>query len=555
MAYRTPFAAVSVLAGAIVLVAGCSGGGGGEPIEEPSGSPEETTVESPDGPFIREGVLGGPAEFRARIEVTAVERRDDRTVVRFVTTPLDEGEQTVRGAFGGKSSTPVGFRLLDPVGERIYRPLVDGDGGGVLGTELPTWVVGEVEYTMEAHFPRLPEDVSAVTLITPGTTAEMTGIPVEEVDDPGEAPSEEPPNYLDLAPGELVELPVDSGPIEGDPDDRVSTLYSVVQKPGEERDTAGDRVRITVPAGEVFADGGAELSRDADDVLHRLVTEFHDRADPEKDIKVTVHTAAAGEAEANEKLSKDRAKAAEEFLAEGAGDGYTIVATGKGGEEPVADEGGVDIEKAQARNHRIEVSYRVLEQEEKGDGSEDGESDEDASEEPAEGPSEAGGPEPGPGSAGPLPAPFRSQEAPRVARNTGWTRDFDFELDVLPAYRDGEFLVVNMVIRNITDPETVQGEVEIGKPFAGEYEGSHFGDFRVVDPESGIAYREVRIGGTRPHEKEGGVDYVESPGNAFFPEPGWEGRVFLYVPAPPAEVGAVTLDAGLFGGVEGVPVE
>ncbi|MBB6170644.1 outer membrane protein OmpA-like peptidoglycan-associated protein [Nocardiopsis mwathae] len=557
---------MSIVTSGIMLLTGCSGGGGKEEPDDTPAAEEQTTVTAPDGPFVREGVLGGPAGFRARLEVKAIERRSDRTVVRFLTTPLESGEQTVRGAFGGKSSTPVGFRLLDPAGHRLYYPLVNGNGGGALGTELPTWVVGEVEYVMEAHFPRLPEDIEAITVITPGSTAEMTGIPVEDADEPEDVPSEDPPGYLDLSPGDEVELPVVSGPVKGKPEDRVKTLYSVVQSPKEERDHSGDRERITIPAGDLFIDDEAELKRGADPVLHGLVKEFHDRADPEKPIEITVHTAAGGDAGDNKKLSQSRAKAAKEFLEEGAGDDYEIKATGVGGAEPVADEGGLNVEEARARNHRLEVSFRIKEEEEEEEADQEaddeapsGEDGGDSASEESDG-DEANAEDGDKGEdeakpVGPALAPFRAKDAEPVRTATGWTRDHDYEMDVLPFYRDGDFLVANMVIRNVSDPEDSAEDAEVSSPFSGEYEGSQFGEFSVIDPETQTVYRELRVGATRAHEKKGGVDFVEPPGDAFYPEPGWEGRVFFYVPAPPEGVTTITFDAGLFGEIKDVPIE
>ncbi|WP_232238668.1 hypothetical protein [Nocardiopsis dassonvillei] len=73
-----------------LLVSGCTlPGSRDEPRPEPDSEGRQDTADYPEEPYVREGLIGSNL-FRTRISVHHVERWEDRSVLRFTVTPLND---------------------------------------------------------------------------------------------------------------------------------------------------------------------------------------------------------------------------------------------------------------------------------------------------------------------------------------------------------------------------------------------------------------------------------------------------------------------------------
>ncbi|MGI5490414.1 hypothetical protein ACQEU2_26845 [Microtetraspora malaysiensis] len=96
---------------------------------------------------VREGLVGfdSPAPFR--VEVKAVERHSDLTALKL--SIMTTAEKPATGDFGydglrGNSATFGRFRLLDPVGGKMYFTLREKDAEGLtFGTRHPMGSLSE----------------------------------------------------------------------------------------------------------------------------------------------------------------------------------------------------------------------------------------------------------------------------------------------------------------------------------------------------------------------------------------------------------------------------
>ncbi|MFW5419832.1 OmpA family protein [Nocardiopsis sp. CNT-189] len=529
--HGTPLRLGALFAGAVLLAGGCSpgsdGGDGGGKDEE-----EQKPTYS-DGPFEREGVSGMHQMFESSFRIDKVERYEDRTVLRFTTAPSGEDEELSPDAYSGGilDSGPSGIRLIDPVGRKLYYPA--HDDGDLVGSELPTYVVGGVDYKMEAHFPRLPDGTERITVVFPGTQAEFTGIPVEEAEGERKVPDEEPPKYYSLNSGDEVVAPVNDGEVS---DGYGWDLYSITEGTEIKRDTSATHRQVDLDADVLFEFDEAELTDEASSVLDEVVAETKEQADPDKPpITITGHTDGKGDEDYNQTLSEERAETVRDYLEAELGSEYAYETEGKGATEPVAEEGGADDEEARAQNRRVEISYNIKV----------AETQAEASEEKTASAGRTGDTAP--------PAPFREKDPEPVA--TGEYADdkgYSYDLELLPLYRDGAYLVARFRLTNTSDKDIRIATIS-GPYFSGNgLTGARFGSFGVVDPETETVYRAVRIGDDDPDEIR---DYIEPPGFPYEQKPGSTNRSFLYFPAPPLDVEKVTFDAGPFGTFEDVPIE
>lgn len=621
-----------------LLGVGCTGSTEQDGPEEPPADPQPAVVE-PDGPFIRSGVFGLGTQFRARIEIQEVEQREDRTVMRFATTPLQGGEHNAKGGFGG------GFRLVDPVGGRLYEQLPNPERGEDdtadpegppeeyvprnLGNDLPDTVVGDAVYVMEAHFPPLAEETEQVTVLTPGTAGEFTGVPVtvqqeqdgeaqeeggaeepEESEEPEEGEEEEESG---VRPGDVVDLPTVDSPLPDEVGDYVENLYSVTERDGVTRHSARTAERVTLrtegmfvevarDGGEPDDDGGenggeetvepdgpepaSELTSEGRQNLDDVAEDVAERIDPEEsDVSVGVHADGDGTDEENTRETAERSEAVSDYLTEALGDGFSVSAEGHGSDRPVVAEKGDGKAEARRRNSRIEISYKVVPPPVEGtadEGGAEGAGDGDGGSEGAaasgEDPSaDESTPPPGPGEGGgegdeggegtedddgaradsvwepAEPAPYRAQDPDVIADATASVEGHDYRLQVMPFYRDGNYVVANFLLFN-KSPEPLSEEEE---PFGAEtLPGSVFGSFSAVDPQSGHTYSAVRIGGgDTVNEERKGRRYLEPVSYPYAVRTNEENRTWIYLPAPPEGVGSLTLNAGAFGPIEDVPIE
>src|SRR5690606_9096756 len=151
------------------------------------------------------------------------------------------------------------------------------------------------------------------------------------------------------------------------------------------------------------------------------------------------------------------------------------------------------------------------------------------------------------------PSPFREKDpGPGGTGEYGDDEGYSYDLELLPLYRDGAYLVARFRLTNTSDKD-IRIPTISGPYFSGNgLPGARFGAFGVVDPETETVYRAVRIGDDDPDETRDVVEPLHFP---YEQKPGTTNRSFLYFPAPPLDVEKVTFDAGPFGTFEDVPIE
>ncbi|WP_017556415.1 OmpA family protein [Nocardiopsis baichengensis] len=523
---------VSTLSAGVLMVGGCGlfGGEGGA-----EGGPQGTGSEGAgeDDGFVREGYAGSWDKYlRARVEVKEVARLDDRTRLTVEYTNVEDREIT-----DGSATNPMDprwFRILDPVGQVRYAPYEE------IGPDLEDfdrdqlWNPG-VTYEMAVYLPPLEGDPERVTVEAPGGIGEFAGVPVTE-GEPEEYPSALPEDAGDGWPaeGNHVTVPVTEGapsPDDGAADKILSPVETVVSD--RERDSEEETVALR--ADVLFAFDEAELTENARSILKDVIEETRERADPEKPpITVTGHTDGIGDDDYNDKLSEERAEAVRAVLEEELGADYVYETEGMGSSDPVEREGGDDDAWARAQNRRVEISYAFKEEAASESREEAGTEKEMLEIDPAD----AGG-----------PAGFRdaSDEEPAAEvtaeeeyRFNG-DRRHDWTMRVYPFYRDGAFLVGRIETTHEGDelPST-------RNPFGGSQRFS----FTAMDPQTGTVYPTVRRDTSLSTNH--GVSSVEWPPAV---APGSTQYAYFYLTAPPEDVTELTLNAGIFGQVTGVPID
>ncbi|MFE6388717.1 OmpA family protein [Nocardiopsis dassonvillei] len=537
--FRKPTRVGALLLGTALLATACAPGGG-ETGEEPSAAPSSTAVDYPDGPFEREGALGTNrmSGTDTVVRVDEVVNHSDRTVVRFTAFPGGEDGDMHHtsaafgaGQVGSHKYAPVGLRMIDPVGQRLYYPALNGDD--FVGSEISPYVVAGASYRMEAHFPPLPADTRRVSVSFPGTQGLMTGLPVDTAEsawNPDEAPTEEVPSYWSVRPGDEIVMPVADGPVPEQGHD----LYSIVESAERVRETSTTEQRVDLDADVLFAFDEAELTQEATAVLDEVAAETREKADPElPPITVVGHTDGVGGDDYNQTLSQERAEAVRDYLEAELGTDYEYVAEGRGSTEPVAEEGAEDDEEARARNRRVEVSYNILRVEQE---SQTGE-EETVSALVGTGNTAA-------------PAFFVAEEREPVATATGTnSQGFDYTLDVFSLRRDGAFIVAAVALTNDSG-RSINGVTGAHFWEQGAH-GGRFSSFGIVEPGSGDVYRSVRIG---EPEEDGEAHFVEPVRFPYRIESGQTNQFHLYFPAPPLGVDTVNMEAGAFGTLEDLPL-
>lgn len=171
-----------VLAAAVaslILLGGCAGdepaGQGGNGTAGTGGADGETA--QPTGPLAKEAVPAFSTK-RLRLEMLRIERHPDESVLRFALTNLEDELTAVGFPTSAASTGNFNFKLIDPVGHKGYTPLHD-EGGDTVGSDPFTFSAEPgVRYEAELHFPPVPEQVRTLTVLTPSTAGEFTGVPV-----------------------------------------------------------------------------------------------------------------------------------------------------------------------------------------------------------------------------------------------------------------------------------------------------------------------------------------------------------------------------------------
>ncbi|TDC60808.1 hypothetical protein E1200_29830, partial [Actinomadura sp. GC306] len=195
---RVPTLAASL--SGLLLLTGCANDGPVKVDPPTAGAGGSARPANSGGTFAKEGRFGSADGLHARIEIKSVERQGGKSVLRYSVTSMDTATKSVMFAID----------LLDPVGRRLYRPTGSTSGDGF---------APRTTREMAAEYPALPPDVAKVTVLTPGTAGEFTGIPVTgtATAPPTDAPatgsspttSSAPPPGVDAPPG--VGAGVDEG--------------------------------------------------------------------------------------------------------------------------------------------------------------------------------------------------------------------------------------------------------------------------------------------------------------------------------------------------------
>lgn len=490
---------ISVLALLTLVAVGCSGS------DRPSGKTTKPQVKS-NGPTVsgsgrlaKEGWFGATGGFHARVEIQRVERYTGSSLLRFTITSLESAPKAAAGAFGTGpgDGNAVRISLVDPVNRKLYRPVATSAGAAPAA-----YRPGESR-VMTLRYPPIPRGVDRITVITPGTAGEFTGVPVTDGSGAG-GPS------VAAAPGNPADL------------------YDITEGEIKETTSSGTDEKIRLRTDVLFAFDSARLSGKAKSVLDEVAGEIRQKADPAKrPIQVDGYTDSKGTDTYNLKLSRQRADVVRAELAARLGDVFKYSAHGKGEADPVAKEGGPDDAAARARNRRVEIFYQVRRQ--------------------TEG-STSTSTAPATGRGGTVaPARFRPQDGATVASRFGRFGAAKRRIDVKPSYRDGAYLVVVFEIVDLGPGATPPDASYSHK----DYPGGDFTAFSVIDPISHDVYRAVRVG---PGADGAPGAYVD-PGRATFRTAvDAPVRGFFYVPAPPGNVRSVTFDGGPFGKVANVPV-
>ncbi|TXK39729.1 OmpA family protein [Nonomuraea sp. C10] len=515
----------------VTAVAGC--GGAPERAGPPSPSPaaaSPTAVSPSAAPsasvsgagYAREGLVGFHASNPFRVEVRAVERHEELTVLRMEISTTEDTKTP--GGFGydglpGQSVTFGRFRLLDPVGGKMYLTLREKSGERAFGTRhgdgYPEDFEPGVRYPVEVYFPPLPGGVKSVSLVPDLAMAPTTGIPVTDG-----AP---PPVARKRGEGGEHQWPVVLP--EGDHWSGVSGLNELVETPEKTTFQEGGQETVALRTDVLFAFDEATLSDKAAAVLDEAVAETRERADPDKPpILIEGHTDSKGGGTYNQRLSVERAEAVRDYLVAELGGDYTYKAEGKGENEPIARnekrDGGDDPE-GRARNRRVEISYTI--KRDRPDVTVTTGTATDVRGSTRE------------------PAPYRAEAGP-VVGSLEWPRSGGrLRVDFHPFYRDGAYLVAVFDVVSVKDHY-----IPIPDPFKGFAHNfsaaSDYGAFILVDPETQARYHPLKM-----H-----TEFVEN--SVFVLEKGEVNRSYVYYPAPGDDVTSITLEAADLGEVKDIPV-
>ncbi|TDB92237.1 hypothetical protein [Actinomadura sp. 7K534] len=154
---RVPTLAASL--SGLLLLTGCANDGPVKVDPPTAGAGGSARPANATGTFAKEGWFGSADGLHARVEIKGIERQGAKSVLRYSVTSMDTATKSVMFAID----------LLDPVGRRLYRPTGSTSGDGFApGTTRE----------MAAEYPALPPDVTKLTVLTPGSAGEFTGIPV-----------------------------------------------------------------------------------------------------------------------------------------------------------------------------------------------------------------------------------------------------------------------------------------------------------------------------------------------------------------------------------------
>ncbi|SIO85774.1 OmpA family protein [Nocardiopsis sp. JB363] len=508
-----------------------------EPTTEEQAAEEQSGEEDPrpeveaDFPYTREGRIFQESgqDSTLRFAITGLERTDEYTVLYYDNTFVDHFQ-------GIDSSLSMPNTLIDPVSGQAFWALTDEEGyafGSVPPDDgvFPVRVDATNQY--RSYFPRLPEEVEQITFVGSGLGA-MTGIPVVDVDE--EQPDPADPNGADMTvadgpdAGETVEF--ENQRPEPGWEEYVGEMESFVDSEVASTTRDGDTETVALKSDVMFDFDSAELTSDAEEVVREAAATLRSNIDPD-DPEVTVigHTDGTGSDDYNQDLSVERAETVRDIL-EGEADDLSFSVEGRGADEPVAEEGGSDTEEAEARNRRVEFSYRVdRSSEENGEGGEGG------GEDGALGSSER--------HVHP-PAAFVEDDTTEIVESV---TDDDVQLDVHPLRRDGAYVISTVTLTNNGDEPVLPdmgGEDAVSPGGPADFSQGALGGFQLLEPDTDLVRYVTQLNFGMEESYAGFAEEVHEmqPDNQY--------QLIAVFPAPSAEVEELTLRAGPFGEIEGV---
>ena len=503
------------------------------------------------GRHYRTGWFGKP-ENTASFDVHRVERYASYSVL-YMDVYTGPGATSFVGWFGqdANSSDFGQFALLDPVGKKSYSSLrSDTADGAAFGTRIENsrhpGIAASitprpgVRYPVQVYFPPVPAGVRQLTVVGPGTLGEMTGIPVL---DAGKArapvPKANDNSAGQPAPkrGQAYFYPVHApaGRIWSQTQD----LHDYSEGLAKSTSSGGGEEKLALRTDVLFAFDQANLSPKATAVLDAAINETRAKADPAKPpITITGYTDAKGNDAYNKKLSERRAAAVQKYISAKLGTTYRYQATGNGEADPVAANthgDGSDNPAGRAKNRRVEISYKIKHTTPK-----------------VATPSSAA---PAPGTAG-AAAPFHNGDGPVIGTVTAQdpiTAGQGARLGVHPFYRDGAYMVGVYTLRSfgggLSDVGAASDAWWTSNGTIKAMSGASFGGITAINPATKDRYYEVRAGDF----VDGSAGFVEGAYQISLPG-SRDTRIFVYYPAPPANVTEMDVDVAGKGIVRNVPV-
>ena len=446
---RTLLAAV--LCAALALT-GCTGSdappaptaapSGGSPTPGPSAAPDLAAARSLPVLARLEGTEFGQG---ITLDLLGVERTSgSHATARFLATVQEQGldgdavttSSLSRPAFDryrGRGLADV--RLVDEPAGEVLQPLQAEDG---------SCLCSEVEFSPEPG--EVGQQALFVTFPAPAQTTTQIALqvgdfpmsPLVPLAQPGQAFAGEPTEPA-AAAAEATRLELIS----------TSTALDRSSRTSEQ----GDTVAVDVSADVLFAFGSDELSGRDEATLARVAAEL--QAEAVGPVEVVGHTDSVGDGTANQALSERRARAVQQALEpQVTTDGVTLTASGRGEDEPVAqDRGRRDSEEA-AANRRVTVTYAA------------------APPEPPAAP----------------PAPAATPVDPQAEAVSSITQD-GRQLEVLGLERVSEGMVAGTfrLTNRATEPENLQQEF-FERSIPNPYSGATLSGLRLVDAASDSAY-------------------------------------------------------------------
>lgn len=258
----------------------------------------------------------------------------------------------------GDAST---LTLVDTEGLRTYSPMVGPDGClcprvGELTVRRGSGSTGDASgrlFVGWAVMPPLPAEVETVS-VEFGYGTQIEDVPVGDgaLLPAVPAPSTELGQGWPALPDDAAVAAVpDPSRFIGSLVRRVADLerrVSIDEQPGQ--------VDENLPADVLFAVGSATLTPAAQATVAQVAVRVKERTRGE--VTIVGHTDSTGTSALNTELSLARARAVQAALPPGVGPQVTLTATGRGKDEPVADNA---TDEGRTLNRRVTVTYRVAE--------------------------------------------------------------------------------------------------------------------------------------------------------------------------------------------------